>query len=277
MITNSCNLLLGVIMGSNGLPRSGVVQPFEGYPAHGAVHEVIPNERLRSFALAFANIADSVFKRVEWLDLNMVTAEVPLTDEEPFKFDPEDQEFIDEVYDPRKYYKMFNIDDLGVSVLEMDPSERAARNLRTLFERQDFGAVEKEARNEIDRLDPNLSPQLIFDRVNGVGHRVPNVPRTEIRQKLALMPDGSKGLETVEMIGREADIIVSHIRRRLKQFVYPWDITPHLTFVAFKKKAQVINIERIIKETNEHLEDNPVSVRLDRKVEFRHKSSRSKH
>jgi hypothetical protein len=225
----------------------------------------------------------------------MMPTELPVVDEEPFTFTPEDQEIIDEIYDPRKYYKMFNIDELGVSVVEMDPSERAARNLRTLFERQDFGALEQEARNEIDRKAPNLSPQLTFNRVEGVGHKVPNVPKTEIRQKLALMPDTSENLETIETLSLEAEIIVAHIRKRLKQFVYPWDVTPHLTFAAFRKRAQVSHIKRVMKLTNglftpqeedtgtdsEHHEQvdvgmsgKPFGVRLDRKIEFRHKSSR---
>jgi len=264
-------------------PRDSLTRPFEGYPAYGAVHDVLPNEQLRNFLLEFSVISDKVFKQA--IDLSLPVdfsdelepvvsdAEEPVTDE----ISPEDKRKlkIEDLYDPRKNYKIFDVDTLGVSVLEMDPAARHARTMRTIWESQDFGAVEQEARNEMARKLPATAPRLMFDRVQGVGHRLPGVPKTEVRQKLALMPDPEKFPETVEFISNEADIIIEEVKKRLKQFVYPWDIVPHLTFAVFKKPVTPEQVDDIVKKTNESLKTDPFAVRLG-DLDFRSKKERKK-
>lgn len=257
-------------------PRDGLEQRFEGYPAYGAVHDVIPNGRLRGFLTRFAALADDMF------------GQTLIEDGSDGEFDPAildgldadaRQEAIDRYlaneYDPRQYYRIFDIETLGVSVVEMDPAQREARKLRAVWEGQDFGAVEQEARDEMGKKLPNMTPALVFNRVDGVGRRLPDVPKTDTRQKLALFPDSSRCLETISLIDDEADITIRAIRRRLKQFIYPWDVTPHMTFTVFRQKSEVKQIEDIIEATNRHLAKDPIKVYLGA-LDFRSKTERGK-
>lgn len=262
------------------MPRDSLPKPFEGYPAYGAVHDVIPSTALRNFMSDFASFADGIF------ELEYVTKEVDptpqITAEEEFEpivicapegHDSEEIETEEPLYDPRKYYRVFNVETMGVSVIEMDPSSKTAKTIRTLWERQDFGIVEQEAKNHIHKHIPRSQLTLAFDRVQGVGGRLPNVPHTDLRQKLALWPDTSSYPETTEIIAEEAGIVISGIARRLKQFIYPWDITPHLTFAVFKKSATAEQVSKIISKTNELMQESPLTVRLG-ELDFRYSSKR---
>ncbi len=250
------------------LPRDSLIKPFEGYPAYGAVHDVVPNDQLRGFLDKFATIANKVFEGEVGEDLlaidNRLEEEVP-----------EDELAIVSTYDHRRYYRIFNPETLGVSVVEMDPAAKQARTFRAIWEKQDFGAVEQEARNEIGRSLAGVKPQLMFNRVQGAGRRLPGVAKTEVRQKLALLPDPAQFHETIRLINGEADIIVKAIKSRMKQFAYPWDDFPHLTFSVFRSDATPDQIDQIVKETNEHLAKYPFGARLGG-IGFRHKTERAK-
>lgn len=263
----------------NSRSRDSLIKPFEGYPAFGAVHEIQPNDQFRSFLYAFGKISDKVFMRSIWKENSELPEIEGLFDEDdtPMIIYSDEQEIVDSVYDPRNYYKIFDIESMGVSVVEMDPSAKSARAVGALWERQDFGVVEQEARNEIDRKMPNENPRLKFNRIEGVGKRFPGVDKSEIRKKVALMPDTASNEETFEIIEEEADVVISLLRRRLKQFVYPWDITPHLTFAIFKSYAKPEDVHEIMSKSNEYLEQYPFGVRLDRTLSFRHKSLRGKN
>lgn len=256
-------------MSSQALPRSGLVQPFEGYPAYGAVHDVIPNEQLRNFLFDFSRVADQVFQKS--LGEETLFIDNRLEDE----IDTNTEKAIDSCYDPRLFYKIFDIETLGVSAVEMDPAAKQARAVRAIWEKQDFGAVEQEARNEMGRRLPDVRPQLMFNRVQGAGKRLPNVSKTEVRQKLALLPDPVKFPETISLINEEADIVIRAIRSRLKQFTYPWDEFPHLTFSVFRTAAEPDQIDEIVENTNKFLAKNPFGVRLG-DIGFRYKSERTK-
>jgi hypothetical protein len=278
-----------------GLPPS----PLEGYPAYGAVHDIRP-AGIRDFLYDFGRIADGVFAdEIEPAEVNPIP---DYTSDEEFDDTPillgddsETEEAVETVslqiidpntrlprvieananYDSRQYYRVFDPESLGVSVVEMDPSRRAAQAVRAIWEKNDFGAVENEARNEIDRILPANVAKLRFNRVEGVGRRLANYPKDDVQQKLALMPDTNEFIETYDLIEREAEIIIRAIRSRLKQFVYPWDITPHLTFAVFRTGADPDQIKHIKSVTNKRLAEQPMVVPLG-DLTFRHKIARSK-
>ena len=261
---------------SNGsrYPRNSVVSPFEGYPAYGAVHEVMPDHRFREFMSVFARISDQVFDfvpPVEVIDPQPdFQAEAGM---EAFSLLPE----IDEVvvpYDSRKFYKIFDPDKMGATVLEMDPAQKAAKRIRKVFESQDFGAVEKNAKNEIDRIMPMSYPELVFNRVESVGNLLPGVSQDIVRQKLALFSDTTKCLQTHKSMQSEQTIIVKHLKKHFKQFMTPWTLVPHLTFAVFRKQASAEQVTDIIGKTNEYVQANPLYVSLERSLTFRSRSDR---
>lgn len=263
-------------MGRPGLPRQNPGKPFEGYPAYGAVHDVMPNQQLRSFMYDYTRICDYVFMhKAAGVEVDPVI--FPEEDDSkvssPLEVPKHIKLEVEETYDARNYYRVFDTETLGASVVEMDPSKRHAKLIRSIWERNDFGAVEQEARTEIGRSLPGTVPKLFFDRVSGVGGRLPGVHKTEVRKKLALMPDTSKFPETLTLISEEADIIINAIRRRLKQFVYPWDINPHLTYSVFRTRADEKEITTIQKSTNNYLSRYPFAVRLGT-LDFRNKKER---
>ncbi len=263
---------------SRNLPRSNTVKPFEGFPAYGVVHDVMPNDRLRGFLYDFSRISDYVFMR----SLGGVVPE-PIEDfmvDDPFAIDPDLKSRIEEGYDSRRYYRIFDTETLGVSVVEMDPSERAAKLARTVFESQDFGAVKQEACDEIGRTMPNIHPHLFFDRVDGVGGRLPAVVQTDVRRKLALMPNSLRYPETLDLITNEAAIFIDALKRRIKQFTYPWDVVPHLTYAVFRHAATPEQVAVVAESTNNYLsaidengKNSAFGVRLGN-LGFRYKTTR---
>ncbi|HUP26242.1 MAG TPA: hypothetical protein VM124_01185 [Candidatus Limnocylindrales bacterium] len=260
-------------MSAQAQPRGSLIRPFEGFPAYGAVHDVIPNQQLRGLLFDFSRLSDEVFQRA------FQTEEVELPGYEPEEgFTAEPITCMDAAqgtYDPRRFYRIFDIERLGVSVVEMDPSARAARAVRAIWEGQDFGAVENEARNEMGRTLPIMRPRLFFNRVEGVGRRMPGVPKEDVRQKLALMPDTNRFIETHELIEEEADIIINAITRRLRQFTYPWDTIPSLAFAAFRPAAQPDQIVEVKNKTNEYLAKHPFGLALGQ-LTFRYKKQRGR-
>ncbi len=247
------------------MPRGNPEGPFEGYPAFGAVHELIPDDGIRNFLFDFSRISDLILKQ----SLGGVEVE-PITTEDfgnPHFFEEAAQRLPRvsdalEAYNPKQYYKIFDVDTLGVSVLEMDPSAKQARVVGAIWEGKDFGAVEQEARNEVDRLAPGLVPRLEFSGVEGVGRRLPNVDQTQVRQKLALMPDTAKHQDTLELLDHEEEKVASAINRRLKQFIAPWDRVTHLTFAVFKQKTKSYEIDAIQQSARNYVSQFPVEVRF---------------
>lgn len=265
-------------MGSNRTPRSGPVQPFEGYPAFGAFHDVIPNEQLYGFLYDFRRIADLILKRsVIGEPIYPITTEDFEQAEGSF-FGDANEEIAEhpvlQGFDLRNYGKIFDIDRLGVSVVEMNKSARAARQVRAVWEKHDFGAVEQEARNEVDRRTGYKSVSLRFSGVMGVGRRLPGLDRADVRQKLALVPKGPNNHDAIDMIETEGQIITGAINRRLKQFMGKWDTVPHLTFAYFNQRAKPEAVEAIEESADMYSRNNPCGARLGELV-FRHMSSRT--
>lgn len=280
-------------------------RPLEGYPAYGAVHDVAP-AGVRDFLYDFSRYADGVFSHPfetgNEAEINPIPDFAPEDDfddtlisldgdnesydpaDDPTKvaiqiIDPLTREprvaYVSDKYDSRAFYRVFDPESLGVSVVEMDPSRRAAQAVRAIWQSHDFGAVENEARNEIGRRLPTITAKLRFNRVEGVGGRLANYPKEDVRQKIALMPDTTVFTETHDLIEVEAEIITSAIRKRLKQFMYPWDVNPHLTFAVFRKDATPEEITIIQESLNRRLADHPLTVPLGQ-LGFRHKLVRSK-
>lgn len=253
-------------MGALGA-RSGLCSPWEGYPAYGAVHEVLPTQELSTFMYNFRRIADSVF------DIGPPQVRIEGFDVEPSN--GREDETSD--YDSRKFYKAFDIDTLGVSVVEMDPSQKAAKKIRKIWERQDYGVVAQEARTGIDRqfgIEGQTPMRLSVDHVDGIGGKLPSYVGDELRQKLALIADVTQYQETISKLDYEAEEIMGAINRRLDgQVVYPWDRIVHVTFAAFRADAQPRQVRTVIDKTNQHLAKKPLTVKLG-KLEFRYKKSR---
>lgn len=261
-------------------PRDHLERPFQGYPAYGAVHEVIPNSKLNAFLFDFIRVSDELIKRglagirmpelpdvqdedfftIPYTHEDVDTSEhtegkVPLIEIYPVDFETgsRSRAEIDEIYDPRHFYKVFDIDTMGISVVEMAHSSKAAKAVRTLWENHDFGAVEQEARDEVGRTCPDMTPKFAFNRVEGVGRRMPGIHTEFVRQKLALWPDTTKFLATFELIEKESEIITAAIQRRMKQFLYQWDNTPHLTFAVFRSSITAQDIALITAAANENI------------------------
>lgn len=256
-------------------PRDSLRQPFEGYPAYGALHPAIPNQQLREFYFDQTRIADYfIVNRLAGVQVEPLTFDPEIDGvENPLVIEERAREAVIDTYNPNRFYRMFNPDTLGVTVVEMDGSSRVANRMRVVWESQDFGAVEQEAVNEIGRTLPNIVPRLIFNGARGAGGRLPNVPNTEVRQKMALMPDQNQHQATQKLLESEAGIIGDAIRRRMKQYLEPWDYMPHLTYMVFRRETQPADVQAIIKTTNNYLQRNPFGVALD-PLEIRSKSTR---
>ncbi len=254
--------------------RSNLPAPVSGYPAFGAVHEAWPNEQLRNFAFDFTRICEKVI----CYDTAGATVEPLIFDEtsehyvkNPLSITDEKALEFQEKYDPRKFFRIFDLETLGVSVIEMDPSAQFARKVRTVWESQDFGAVETEVRNEAARKQPDTTLKMHFDTVRGVGHKLPKTHDvSDARQKLALFPDEDRSRDTIEVIGDEAEILSSALRRRLKQYALPTDIIPHLTFAVFRHLATPDQISLIRSSADNYVRRYPFAVRLD-PLTIRHK------
>lgn len=261
------------------LPRSNPERPHEGYPTYGAVHGVIPNQQVRNFLYQFARVSDFVFTQsVAGEPVEPITWVNEEDEKKDFKFPAlsEAAVAVSENYDPRKFYRMFDLETLGVSVLEMDPSAQQARRFKALWESHDIGAAEQEIKNEVARSQPTTRPRLIFDRLVPAGRRLPGVPNTDTRQKLALAPQPGKHTETLDTIDNELDAVASVLRRRLKQFVVPTDVVPHVSFMVFRRHADVDSIATIAESMDTYLRKWPVGAALEG-ISFRSKLDRPRH
>lgn len=254
----------------NNLPRSRLTQPREGYPVYGAVHEVIPTTQIRDFQTVFAIIADQVFDQTGNSEIDPVPQFKPTEEFAAEIITPP----LDKPFDSRDHYRIFNPETLGLSVIEMDPSSKKARQIRTVWEKQDFGAVEKDARNELLRHLPNRIPTIKFTGAKFVGGILPGAKPSElVRQKVALIPDSKTSFEILEIVNLEANIIIRAIRARLKQFAYQYDIVPHVTFAVFKKGVERDQAVAVVDGIHKHLIKKPLHAQLSPLV-FRSRSER---
>ncbi len=239
--------------------REDLPASFEGYPAVGAFHEIRPNDTLDRFMRGFCSIADRVFKK-SWEDSGGLQV---LTEEEPAESPGE--------YDFRQYYRAYYANSMWVSVLDMSHSQKHARAMRSVWEKQDLGDTQQMARDEIDRQMPSSRPRLHLDQVARFGSRLPNAPGYHEGRKLALIPNASISGETVELLTSEHDIIVSAIQRRLKKFVPMGEFIPHLTFAWFTNNVTENQISVIAKDAKELAVESPVRLDIDRQITFREK------
>ncbi|MCA9342762.1 hypothetical protein KC950_01985 [Candidatus Saccharibacteria bacterium] len=263
-------------MGGGHNARSSTRQPFEGYPALGAFHDVVPNPQLDSFLYDFRRISDYVLRRYA---ADMATNSISEKDFQNSDFFAEAAEDIEGHpalgdFDIRRYGKIFDADALGVSVVEMGQSARAARKIRAVWENHDFGAVEQEARNELAKFTGVRNPNLRFSGVMGVGRRLPGIDRKDVRQKLALLPSGASNKDVVGLIETEASIITAAINKRLKQFMGSWDVIPHMTFAFFQQSTSGEAVEAIEESADNYSKLFPVGAQLGR-LTFRHMAQRT--
>lgn len=256
--------------------RNAVPKPFEGYPAYGAAHGVVPSDQLRGFLYDSSRIADYVFMHgmagvsVDPVEFSNHGQKSELTVPSDVRGRAEENG-----YDPRTFYRVFDPETLGVTVVEMDASEKAARTVRKVWERHDFGAVEQEVKTEVGRSTSNLAPRLFFNHADTVGKRLPGSEIRNIRQKVALFPEAFHSQDTLELLEHESDVVFRAINRRLKQFMKPWDTTPHVTYQLFRDAAKAREVEVIMETTNNYLQKFPFAARLDL-LALRHKSVRGK-
>jgi len=255
---------------------------FTGFPGLGAMYEVIPNQQLRDFMSGFSLIADKVFGRALALSMDpSLTIENEI--EKPFTLDSllESAEKIEkelpEGYDSRDYYKTFNVQRMGVTVFEMHTSAKAARVIGSVWEKNDMGAVEKTVKNDLGRRFPDQHPRLTFKGVLNAGRGLQNAPQSDIRQKLALLPDPTKHFETYELLSDAPFIMTREIARRMRHkrisIPPPTDFVPHLSFAAFRRNAQPIEIVEVIKQAGQLIESKPFDASLGKLV-FRSKLER---
>lgn len=237
--------------------REDLPVAFEGYPAIGAYHEIRPNPTLDRFMRGFCGIADEVFKKAWENDGSLQV----VCDDEP----------VEEVaeYDFRNYYRAYYANSMWVSVLDMSHSQKHARAMRSVWEKQDLGDTQQIARDEIDRQMPSSRPRLHFDQVARFGSRLPNAPGNHEGRKLALIPNASISGETVELLTTEHDIIINAIQRRMKKFVPMGEFIPHLTFAWFTNNVTEAQIATIASKAKSLADETPVRLDIDRQITFR--------
>lgn len=254
-----------------GRIRGILPEPFEGYPAVGAYHEIIDNRSLDRFMRGFCSIADEVFQRYAG-SIEVDNAPHIESTFEPLQIvPPEDDET---EYDFRRYYRAYYANSMFVSVLDMSHSERIARAMRSVWEKQDLGATEKEAKNAIGRQLPDSNPSLLMDQVVRLGRRFPNASAQGKGRKLALVPNAGQCVETQDLLQLEHEIVIQAISRRLKQFAPDGDYIPHLTFAWFTDHVNEEQVEEISKRTTELAKKEPLRVNLARDITFRERLTR---
>lgn len=237
--------------------REELPEPFEGYPAIGAYHEIIPNPTLDRFMRGFCEVADEVFKRA-WKEEAAVQV---VTDER--------EEQAPEEYNFRRYYRAYYATNMWVSVLDMSHSQKHARAMRSVWERQDIGDTQQIARDEIDRQMPCSRPRLHLDQVARLGSRLPNAPSYHEGRKLALVPNAAESGETIELLAAEHEIIISAIQRRLKRFVPVGEYLPHVTFAWFTNNVSEGQISEVADGAKTLAGEHPVRMDIDRQIAFR--------
>lgn len=209
-----------------GNGRNTLNGPYEGYPGIGAVHAAIPNHSLRNFLLTFADIADNVIGDGQ------------------------------EDYDPRHYYRVYDAQRMGLTVLEMDPSMAQAQKIRQVLQRKDVGLLEQDIKDQATRLIKPVSPQITIVRADSCGKYFnPGKTLRKFRRGVALFPDTSLDLDTHEMLADELGIGIEAIRRQFKQFMHQTDLTAHMTFVEFKDAVNKEQVGEIIKNTNDKIDE----------------------
>jgi hypothetical protein len=246
--------------------RGSLPESFEGYPAVGAYHEIIASRSLDKFMQGFCAIADEVFQRYAG-SVEVDNAPHIESTFEPLEIVPPEDDKPE--YDFRRYYRAYYASSMFVSVLDMSHSERIARAMRSVWEKQDLGATEKEARNAIGRLGPDFNPSLHMDQVIRLGRRFPNASAQGKGRKLALVPNASRCVETQDFLQLEHEIVIEAIRRRLKQFVPDGEYVPHLTFAWFTDRVTEEQVEEISERTTELTKKEPLQVNLARDITFR--------
>ncbi len=237
--------------------RDTLPEQSRGYPAIGAVHEVIADKNLRDALGKVADIADDVFDAPTPGDTRSLEERIADGDK----------------YNPSHYYRLFDAQTLGLSVFEMDLSEKVSRRARTVWEGQDLGAFKQDVENFAAKHSPDAPLQISCKGIMMVGGRLPLGGRDLIRTKLAFLPDPTEYDETIELLNLEHQVIKATIERRLgKRNGGRWptllplvDFVPHVTFLAYKQhKATAEQIRRVNTELEELLREEPITLSLGR-------------
>jgi len=255
---------------------------FTGFPGLGAMYEIIPNQPLRDFMSGFSLIADKVFGKALALSMDpnlkiKNEIEEPITLGSLLESAAKIENGLPEGYDSKNYYKTFNVQRMSVTVFEMHTSAKAARVIRSVWEKNDMGAVEKNVKNDLGRRFPDQKPKLAFKGVLNAGRGLQNAPQSDIRQKLALLPDPTKYFDTYELLSDAPFIMTREIARRMRHkrisIPPPTDFVPHLTFAAFRRNAHPTEIVKVIKQSEALIDSMPFEVMLGKLV-FRSKLER---
>lgn len=172
-------------------------------------------------------------------------------------------------YDPLDYYRAYYSTSMWVSVLDGNQSEKHARAVRKIWEKQDLGDTQKMARDEIDRQMSVGQPCLRLGQIVRVGSRLPNAPSHHEGRKLALVPNPGECIETQALLCEENRIIVEAIQKRMKKFVPLGAYIPYITIAWFKNGVEESEVAKIAKKTQELAAENPVNVALERQISFR--------
>lgn len=187
-------------------------------------------------------------------------------------------------YDPRHYYKVYDPERFAVPILDVRPNDKGMKPIGAVFERQDFGIVQQNIRNQTEgRVALGEPLPLIFDRVSSVGRLIPSQRGNRDsapRQKLALMADTSmtdalhEG--TIDRLNNEFEFITREIAKRLMHQILPIDFIIHSTFAHFKQPAQLSQVAEIVGRTNDLLKAEPLSVEIEPRLIFKVSSRRKR-
>lgn len=272
------------------LPRSNPGSPSFDRSSYGVYHEVIPDTQLMEFVTRFRSISDSVFKIADddvgppvvepGVQQRFVAGDI-FSDKDA---EPEKVETPQSHYDPRHYYKVYDPERFAVPILDVWPSDKGMKSIGAVFERQDFGSVQQNIRNQTEgRVVLGKPLPLIFDRVSSVGRLIPNQRGNRgaaPRQKLALMADtsmtGALYEGTIDRLNSEFEFISREIVKRLMHPVSPIDFIIHSTFTHFKQPAQLSQVAEIVGQTNESLKAEPLSVEIEPRLIFKVGSRRKR-
>ncbi len=263
-------------------------EPYQGYPAVGAVHPVIANRELRERLTQIANIADDIFDHTPTED-DILSWNNPIEIEglsNPVHFDQEGEsdlpghEELEEddtestfaqVYNPTAHYRMFDAQTLGLSVFPMEVSAAIANRARAVWKKNDLGQLTKEIIDRTQRYSLSSALTIVSDGLVLSGGKLPVVPHLPIRSMLAFNVSPAHYDESLECIFEEHEIVKSATLRRMKK--RPLDVRgipqdpisafiPHIPFMAYKRGAIPAEIAKVNEKIQELMHDDPIVMHL---------------
>lgn len=247
-------------------PRDGLRERMAGYPAVGAVHPVVQNRDLLNLFYAegsqnsIVEVLDDFFDPPNYFDTRSL--------------EEKDNDGVQR-YNSAHFYRLFDPQTLGVSVMEMDITAQAAKRQRSVWEGKDMGRVKQEVLDLAARRSPNNQLVIKLGNVMPVGGKLPGKYKDDPpRQKLAFFPDiyDEQTYQTLELLYAEHDIIRAAIENRLRANrhtkvvadLIAYSYIPHITFLSYKRDVGPKKVIEANRRLSALVAEKPITVELER-------------